>query len=114
MPGEICRGLGAACHLQLGEDARHIVLDRLFRKLQVSADLPIRLAVRDLAEDPLLLCRQPRQTLPEQLLACTKAVENAFGYRGIEEVLTGADGTNGPHELTAMALLEDVSGGHRH
>src|SRR6202171_1299250 len=114
MPGEIGRGLGAARHLQLGKDARHIVLDGLLGEFQVIADLSVRLAVRDLAEDPFLLCREPRQTLPEQLLAFAQAVENAFGYRGIEQVLTGADSPNGPHEVTAMHLLEDVSGGPSH
>src|ERR1700687_364202 len=115
MPGEIGSGLGAARHLQLGEDARHIVLDRLLGEFQIGADLSVRLAVRDLAEDPLLLSREPRQTLsPEKTLAVAKAVENAFGYRGIEEVLTGADGPNGPHEVTAMNLLEDISGSPGH
>src|SRR5712691_4278876 len=106
MPGKICRGLGASRHFELGEDARHVVLDGLLGELQVGADLPVRLTVRDLAKDPLLLSRKPSKPLvPEQVLALAKAVENAFGHDRIEEVLTGANRANGPHQIAPFTCF---------
>jgi len=115
MTGEIGCGLGPACHLQLGEDARYVVLDGFLGEFQVDADLSVRLAFRDLSEDALLLSRESCQPLvAEQVLALAKAVEDAFGNRGIEEVLTGPYGPNSPHQVTAMHLLEDVSSSPSH
>src|ERR1700730_14302183 len=111
MPGEIGSGLGAAGNLELGEDPRHVFLDGLRRELQVDTDLPVRLAAGHLAEDALLLGRKPRQAfVAEQVLALAKAVENAFRYRGVEQVLTGADGPKGPPQVSTLDRLEHVSG----
>src|SRR6202165_5469590 len=103
-------GLGPSRHLELGEDARYVVLDGLLGEFQVGADLSVRLAARNLAEDALLLGREPGKPLiAEQVLALAKAIENGFRDGRIEQVLTGPDGPNGAHQIAAMYLLEDVS-----
>src|SRR6202040_4293849 len=95
MACEIGGGLGAARHLELGEDARHVVLDGFLGEFQVDADLSIRLAARNLAEDALLLGREPGKPLiAEQVLALAKPIENGFRDSWIEQVLTGPDGAN--------------------
>src|SRR5207245_3997090 len=115
MPGEIRCGLGPAFHLELGEDARYVVLDGLLGEFQVCADFSVRLAARNLAENALLLGREPgKPFIAEQVLALAKPIENGFRDGGIKQVLTGPDGPNGPHEITAMHLLEDVSGSPGH
>src|ERR1700674_280297 len=112
---EIGGGLGPSRHLELGEDARYVVLDGLLGEFQVGADLSVRLAARNLAEDALLLGREPGKPLiAEQVLALAKAIENGFRDGRIEQVLTGPDGPNGAHQIAAMYLLEDVSRSPRH
>ena len=55
MACEIRRGLRAARHLELGKDARHVVLDGLLRELKGCADLAVRFARCHLVENSLLL-----------------------------------------------------------
>src|SRR4029077_12636639 len=111
MPSEIGGGLGTARYLQLGEDARHVVLDGLLGELQVDTDLPVRLAAGDLSKDPLLLSRESCQPLvAEQVFALAQPVQHGLCDGRIEQVLTSADGPNRPHQVTAVYQLEDVSG----
>src|SRR6202165_5919656 len=107
---EIGGGPGPSRHLELGEDGRYVVLYGLLVEFPGGADLSVRLAARNLAEDALLLGREPGKPLiAEQVLALAKAIENGFRDGRIEQVLTGPDGPNGAHQIAAMYLLEDVS-----
>ena len=51
---------GAAGHLQLVEDAGHVVLHRLLGEVHLIADLFVGLALGDESEDAFLLRRKPR------------------------------------------------------
>src|SRR2546428_338132 len=67
---EVRGGLGAPGHLELRQDAGHVVLHGLLGESQVLADLLVGLPVRDLREDTLLLRREPGQFLvPHEVLA---------------------------------------------
>src|SRR3984893_17463886 len=113
--GEVGGGLGSARDLELREDARHVVFDRLFGEMECLSDLPVRLAFRDQRQDPLLLGRQPRESLVlEELFSLAQPVEDALGDCRVEETLSGSDRPNRPDEVGALDLLEDVAGGARH
>ena len=55
VPSQVGRRFGPTSYLEFCEDARHIVLHRLFGKVKFVADLLIGLAVSDEPEDSLLL-----------------------------------------------------------
>src|SRR3954454_14632934 len=61
--GEVGGCFCAPGDLELGEDARDVVLDRLLGQGQVVADLLVGLAVGDLLQDPFLLGRQTCELL---------------------------------------------------
>src|SRR6202165_4591360 len=83
---EIGGGVGPPLHRELGEDARYVVRDGLLGEFQVGADLSVRLAARNLAEDALLLGREPGKPLiAEQVPALAKAIENGFRDGRIED-----------------------------
>src|ERR1700680_668456 len=115
VPRQVSRGLGAARHLELGENALDVVLDCLLGEFQVRSDLPVRLAGRYLDQDALFLGREPGKAfVPEQVLALAKPVENAFCHGRVEQVLPSTDSPNGPHQVTTLHLLEHISGSPGH
>src|SRR5205807_10227399 len=57
--GHVGGGLGPAADLELGEDGRDVVLDRLLGQLEADPDLAVGVALGDHRQDPLLLRRQP-------------------------------------------------------
>src|SRR6266545_3149463 len=113
--GQVRGGLGPAGHLELRQDARHVVLHGLLGEVELLADLAVGAPVRDQRQDPFLLRRQPGQALvAHQVLALAEAVQDGRGDRGIQQALARADRPDGPDQLAGLDLLEDVSGGPRH
>ena len=60
-PGRVGGGLSPALHAQLGEQRRHIVLDRLLGEEHALADLPVGQALADQLQDLLFLLGEPGQ-----------------------------------------------------
>src|SRR6266511_563497 len=113
--GQVRRCLGPTGHLELRQDARHVVLHGLLGEMELLADLPVGLAVRDEGQDPLLLGGQPGQALvAHQVLALAEAVQDGRGDREVEQALAISDGPDGPDQLAGLDLLEDVPGGPGH
>jgi hypothetical protein len=54
-PGRVGGGLGAPFHAELGEERRHVVLDRLLGEEQPLADLPVRQPLADQLQDLKLM-----------------------------------------------------------
>ena len=57
------RSLRASLHAELGEQVRHVVLDRLLGQVQLVGDLPVGEPVGDEGEDLALLPGEARQAL---------------------------------------------------
>src|SRR6266540_3181200 len=78
--------LGTAAHLQLRQNTRHIVLDRLLRQPQLHPNLPIRPPTSHQPQNPLLLRRQPRQPrIPEHPPPTTQPLQRPPSHRGIQQ-----------------------------
>src|SRR5215469_8885242 len=115
MAGQIGGGLGPAAHLQLGEDGRDVVLDRLLGQLQPGADLAVGVSLRDQRQDALLLGRQAGKALvAPQVLALAQALEHGGGAGGVEQALSLTDRADGPDQVAAADLLQDVTTGASH
>src|SRR4051794_14492514 len=80
---DVGRGLGAAAHADLRQQAGDVVLHRLFREAQPVADLPVREAFGDEIQDPVLLIGERRE--PRVLLGPgAQALEYASGDPWVE------------------------------
>jgi hypothetical protein len=105
------RGLRAASHLELRQDARDVVLDRLLGQVELLADLPVRLAVGHEREDALLLRGQAGELLvPQQVLALAEPVEHRARHGGVQEAFATTHRADRPDELAPLHLLQHVSG----
>src|SRR6266540_4879832 len=113
--GEVGGGLSPPGHLELGQDARDVVLDRLLGEAEFFADLLVGLAVGHQLQDPLLLGREAGQLLVlHQVLALAEAVQDALGDGRVQQALALAHGPNGPDQFAPLDLLQDIAGGSGH
>src|SRR5215472_9453132 len=99
------RGLRARGDLELAEDVRDVVLDRLLAELELVGDLTIRQAERDEADDLDLTLRQSR------ILADRSLRIYAFEQRAREPRIDGDlacdDGPGRAVELFERALFQE-------
>src|SRR5580765_2311757 len=90
MSSEVRGSLGAPRDLELGQDARDVVLDGLLHQVELFPDLLVRPAIGDQREDALLLRRQTRELLvTHQVLALAESIEDRLGDGRIQEALSG-------------------------
>jgi len=57
-PGSVGGSLAAPVHTELGEHARDVVLDSLFRQVEAVGDLPVRQTLGDEVENTPFLIRE--------------------------------------------------------
>lgn len=86
-------GLGAASHVEFGEDARDVVLDGLFGEEEAFTDLAVGQAVADEVEDLSLLLGEDGEGVLRR--AFPQPLEHLRGAAGVEKGLTGRDRTDG-------------------
>src|SRR6185312_749615 len=95
---DVERGLGTASHADLRQQAGDVVLHGLLRQTQPVSDLPVREALRDQVQDPMLLIGERRE--PRVLLgAGAQALEYASGDLGVEQRLTAGGAAHGVDQL---------------
>lgn len=101
-------GLRARLESELRQEACDVVLDRLLREVQVGGDLPVREALGDEFQDPLLLVGQRREFGAQHDVGARQACPDTVGVLAVEQRLPRRDALDGVDEVRAPHLLEDV------
>src|SRR3954469_21984162 len=102
-------GLGTAAEAELGQQRRHVVLDRLLREPELLGDLAVREPFADQEEDPALLAGQPGHAWIRRWPRA-QALEHDLGDAGVEGRLPGRHPSYRLDQVVAPHLLEDVTG----
>src|SRR3954454_5037531 len=76
-------GLGTAAEAELGQQRRHVVLDRLLREPELLGDLAVREPFADQDEDPALLAGQPDHAWIRRLHRA-QAIDHYLGDARVE------------------------------
>src|SRR4051794_10295083 len=109
--GGVGGGLGPATHAQLGEDVRHVVLDRLLGEEHLLTDLAVGETLGDVIEDLALLRGEHCELVV--LAAVSQPLEHAGRDGGVEERLPPTDAPDPFDEIRPLDLLQQVAGGAR-
>src|SRR6266542_3409422 len=117
--------LGTAAHLQLRQNTRHIILDRLLRQPQLHPNLPIRPPTTHQPPNPLPPRQQPRQPrIPEHPPhpppplphppPTTQPLQHPPTHRGIQQTPAPPHHPHRRHQLHPPNLLQHIPRRPRH
>ena len=104
------RGLGPALEPELGEDARHVVLDRLLGQEHPLADLAVGQALGDVGRGSCAPGRSARPARGSCSGPLRTPVQHPRGDGRVEQRLPGGDLADRVDQVGAPDLLEHVAG----
>src|SRR6185295_10524051 len=102
-------GLGSPRQPELVENAADVVLDGLLGQEEHLADLPVRLALRELLEHLALLVGERRERRIFVASALPYALEDLAGDVGVEERSSLCHGVDRVNDRLTSRLLEQIS-----